>query len=480
MPEAIEQIVMVVCDISQESIPIDQAYVYKTGKYIKKEYEDTYKICDDCGSIYANDDDWIRIGHNQDERVCEDCRDEYFYCDDCNHYYHNDESYSIYDGDKYVCDRCYNDSYWSCSDCGCNVHNDDLYERNWDWYCESCLDNHPADDDDCEEKDWLIMGGDKDYELPKQTAYEAPTEVLSFINNFYDDWRSKFTLYKRKDIQASTTVEFDDKASIRLFDWRKKASYVSEQKFLKYANTMAINSSGVNVEYEYVDIMGVKRTRTESIMSVRDYYKKTLGSKFPAPQPDKNTFAKLNWFEITLSNDCKHKVELAEANGREFSSCQTSDNRDWYARGMHDWFTNGCNVPIAIKLQGKIVGRQLCRLMIDKDWKEYMFLDRLYLNSNYSQLKKKLHNDIAKRLRTMYDLAIPNRSEHDSPVSEYLYDTFHSEWANWPVSLRQPTRVLEQIKRGYYHDSYTRTYEYNGQVYDKIRDKNYIYLVNKK
>ena len=57
MPEAIEQIVMVVCDISQESIPIDQAYVYKTGKYIKKEYEDTYKICDDCGSIYADTDD---------------------------------------------------------------------------------------------------------------------------------------------------------------------------------------------------------------------------------------------------------------------------------------------------------------------------------------------------------------------------------------------------------------------------------------
>jgi len=50
-----------------------------------------------------------------------------------------------------------------------------------------------------------------------------------------------------------------------------------------------------------------------------------------------------------MSNEGMHKLALAEANNKAFSSCQNSSNVHDYAKGLRDWFNNDCNIPIAIK-----------------------------------------------------------------------------------------------------------------------------------
>jgi hypothetical protein len=60
-----------------------------------------------------------------------------------------------------------------------------------------------------------------------------------------------------------------------------------------------------------------------------------------------------------------------------------------------------------ISFGGQLVGRLLVRLMINENQKEYMFMDRLYLNSNHSQSREMLYQEILKWLLKKYDVAVP-------------------------------------------------------------------------
>jgi hypothetical protein len=76
-------------------------------------------------------------------------------------------------------------------------------------------------------------------------------------------------------------------------------------------------------------------------------------------------------------------------------------------------------------------------------------------------------------------LALPCNSEHDRSSYAMYKDNMgiDDRLELWGKSLRQPTRtILSDMNRTYYHDSYSRSLEYDWRVYDKIYAERYYIL----
>ena len=472
---------MVTCAVDNVAIPIDEAIELWTNIWIKKEYDGDYFICGDCDGVYHHDDQWSVSRWHETRLVCESCRnDNYFQCHCCNERYHDDYANTVEDYGK-VCDYCRESwDFFTCNNCWCGFHID---YSNTIWnniYCNGCYSNNEDDDSESEPKDGIIEKTSvvDITNLPEQVPYNIPEDVQEFLSDFYDENKCDFdTLYKYKDIDESSFISHDNEQAkvlvkqwIWCWHWNLSYIYNYETRLNQYKDILS--SKWVDVTYEYIDVMWKKKTRVESIMSIWEKFKRTLGDDFSQTKPDKKDFG-AEWFTVRISNDNDHKLRLAEANDVAFSSCQIKCNRKTYSRWIHDWFLNWCNIPVSIMQWDNLLWRQLCRLMLDEEWNEYLFLDRLYTNSSLSDVKAKLYVEIAKRLNKTRDLAIPRYSEHDNySVYDRLRWSFNFE--NWK-SLRTPSRKMNFIRRWYYHDSKTRTYENDNRIYDKIyRDNCYI------
>ena len=478
-----EPIATVLCEITWDTIAIDEAVDIWDWKFVKKEFEATRKRCADCWKVFDESNKERKRVRNWDI-VCLQCIDnDYFTCQCCDEFYPNDQKHETHGWD-FVCDTCRNEEYFYCHDCGWLFHNDDSHEYNDDYYCYDCIDRARDEDENLETKDGVIITTKSDEKLPKQTPYECPENIHKRLKNFYYDLKPihKQTLRKRKDIKLSSSIQLQSDLSFSLFNRRKWWLDIDIDReymeAMKYSKTRAISYDWVKVKYEFIDIMWKRKEREESIMSIREYYKKLLWDKFTTSKPDKADFTK-DTFEVELSNDLDHKMKLAEENDDAFHSCQTPENVNNYSKGMRDWFWNGCNIPVAVKSDWKIVGRQLCRLMIDNKWNEFLFLDRLYLNDRYWDSKRKIYVEIAKRLRKHFDLAVPTESRHDKPVANRLYEDMHNEFKEATLSLRQPMRWYNDIRRAYYHDSHTLTYEFKWMIYDKIDKWMHVQIISK-
>ena len=483
---------MVKCEITWNEIPkrdaVEVDELCWSKRYVHKDYKECWAKCDDCLEIYNAEDEWQEVYWWS--TVCQKCLDEnYTLCYDCDNYKPSD-SCSYYDWvNRVLCDGCVNDNYRECNECWNYYEIGDMHT--WDddeYYCEECIGWHIDDDNgnwEWEYKDWVIQTTNTNGDLPKQTPYACPEKLQKRLREFYSSWRDikDQNLHKRKDVKLEWVVALKSYLALKLFNHRKKWWNMSLSSIyynaFKYNKTEPVACDWVQITYSYVDIMGKKKERTESIMSIYEYYKKMCWDKFDRLKPNKDEFIKES-FNVVLDNNLDHKLALACENDNAFHSCQTSDNVDCYSRGMRDWFNNDCNIPIAIMVWKKIVGRQLCRLMIDWKWNEYLFLDRLYLNDRYWDYKKFLYVEIAKRLRKHFALAIPTHSQHDKPISDYLYDDFNKDRNQDWVSLRQPLRWYLDIHRWYYHDSFTQTRETGWMLYDKIAKDLYVYTLPKK
>lgn len=466
----------VTCLVSGEQIPITEAVELAPDKWVKTEYQDDYTICDRCWWLTSNDD----ATEFNDEIYCQDCKDdELRYCDDCWGLEYRDDCEWV--NDNTVCKSCYNNNYFYCERCWSTFHNDDYW---WDDMCRNCYDMVQEENDDWgEPKDWFIKYTDLSYWLDqKQTIWPMPQAVVDELAEFYWRGRCWLELSYRKTIEPiEFYVELDNSVAEKLFnDWARWthlnfSTIVYEA--LKYNKTKAISSSWVKVEYEYYNNLWKLVTKTESIHSVYEYYKRVLGDKITTNINDYH-FTKQK-YRCVLSNKTEHMLELFRGNGSKWSSCQTSDNTSSYSRWAWDWFNNWCNVPVAVYADDKLVGRMLCRLFYNNDMKEYLMPDRLYLNSNYATDKRKLLQSIVANLREHYDLVITDISEHDSTMYEYLYEIYKWEFDTSICSLRQPPRLNNSLERAYYHDSWTRTFWNSEWMYDKIKQNNY-YILPKK
>ena len=169
-----------------------------------------------------------------------------------------------------------------------------------------------------------------------------------------------------------------------------------------------------------------------------------------------------NWMTLhyVLSSDLEHKLLAFQKNNR-FGSCQKSENCDSYASWAYDAITNGCNCPILIykNWNKDPLGRITCRVMYDKEWKEYLLLERLYhdwtLWDNW--IRGRIYAQIAHDLKCKwYNVIASNYSAHDSSTYSYLARFGLS--ANKTVEdLCQPLRQLVN-GYGYYCDGWTKVY----------------------
>lgn len=466
----------VTCLVSNEQIPITEAVELAPDKWVKTEYQDDYTICDRCWWLITKDD----ATEFNDEIYCRDCKDnELRYCDDCWGLEYIDDCEWV--NDNVVCRSCYESNYFYCERCWGTFHNDDYW---WDDMCYGCWDEMQDENDDwAEPKDWVIEYTDLSYWLDqKQTIWPMPQAVVDELAEFY--WRGRFwlELSHRKTIEPiEFYVELDNSIAENLFNnWARWTGINATTRVidaLKYKRTKAINSSWVKVEYEYYNNLWKLTTKTESIHSVYEYYKRVLGDLMTTNMDDYH-FTKTK-YRCVLSNKTEHMLKLFRGNGSIWNSCQTSNNTKLYAKWAWDWFNNWCNVPVAVYDDEKLVGRMLCRLFYDNDMKEYLMPDRLYLSSNYATDKRKLIQGIVANLREHYDLVISANSEHDSTMYDYLYKNYKWEFDTSSCSLRQPARLNNSLERAYYHDSWTRTFGNSELMYDKIKQNNY-YILPKK
>lgn len=471
----------VYCEIDKVEIPLSEA-VEIWWKYVNVKYEDDAVKCDCCEAIWLNNDytnvEWWN------KMVCKSCLDEsYFRCNHCHEYIHNDESIYVENLGS-VCNDCVNNSsdFGYCERCENYFHNDDMATSR---RCSWC--SNDDDDDDVEEKDWKIAWSSNWKWLPTQEFYDCPQWVKDFLYDLYG-YTPNIKLSKYRDINLSHEIDFKNKLAERMFIWRqewKEIRNTNETRTISDTNKYSslsvkcIDSDWVNVTYEYIDNLWYKKVKTESIYSVHDYYKKIYWKNMLDNEIDKNKFCETK-FDLVLSNDIDHKIKLALANWYAFSSCQTEEYINSYAKWIWDWFNNWCNIPISLKVNWNIVGRMLTRLFIDKDNKEYLFMDRLYLNDMYSQQRKELYYKIALRLKEYFRVIVPRYSAHDTSVywvlSDYLPDENKLKFIDGESSLRQPLRYLWSIYRWYYHDSRSTTHEYDGKIYDYIYYRNFYIL----
>ena len=86
----------------------------------------------------------------QDDTIlCKECLDkkldneEIVKCECCDEYVEHDDTIHIYNLDKIVCDKCYDEYYRECRCCGEIHHYDDMMwsEDYEDWYCPGCYPN---------------------------------------------------------------------------------------------------------------------------------------------------------------------------------------------------------------------------------------------------------------------------------------------------------------------------------------------------
>ena len=137
--------------------------------------------CEDCGCIididdednYVQDDDgcyycrdcrffcqhcvslertrnrvWIS---DIEEEWCEYCADrDAFCCDKCGEYHTFDDCVEVEEefGTVYVCSDCAEWCTEECADCGERHYKRDMVEYNGKWYCESCAEEHKADEEE--------------------------------------------------------------------------------------------------------------------------------------------------------------------------------------------------------------------------------------------------------------------------------------------------------------------------------------------
>ena len=60
-----------------------------TDKMEGKKMTTNVKVCENCGRIIGEGEDYIIDGY--DRVVCEDCRQDMYYCEDCDNYYNEED-----------------------------------------------------------------------------------------------------------------------------------------------------------------------------------------------------------------------------------------------------------------------------------------------------------------------------------------------------------------------------------------------------
>ena len=95
--------------------------------------------CEDCDGVFCKDE--VDFATNQNgEKICESCREKnYWVCSDCDELIDNDDGgmNDIRNGDKQVCDSCFEHDYGAC-ECGYADKENNMTYFGDRWYCNDC------------------------------------------------------------------------------------------------------------------------------------------------------------------------------------------------------------------------------------------------------------------------------------------------------------------------------------------------------
>lgn len=432
-----------------------------------------------CHSILATHDQLLTEGLQQ-VSYCEEClnnmiakhevvyyKGEYYWhthpsimlCDRCWYPTHA----NVYSSNNWYCNKCFLNSRYIkdikyCPDCWC---------YHWEWLCTWCLNDISLknktglsfsvrkDSKSRDPKGWEYDGNsDADYVKSiwqYQIERDLSPETSAMLKDFYHhskDFKHYYTrepiyiewevTYNNTKILSDIKYALDDLRVGRLRDIRqcKKISKYSNY-YLKWLTDDWLVRRG------YIDVMWNIRERAESI------------NKFYEDIWVKKTNAQMTWqFKYVLSSDIKHKIKAFDLN-KKVSSCQKSHNYDSFARWAYDAITNGCNCPILLysKWSDEPFARITTRIMYDKQWQEYILIDRIYHSWEFSDslLKWTVYKWIVQDLKQKwYKVIASNYSAHDESTYAYLA----SLWMKSETVVKDLCQPLRRLiwSYGYYCD----------------------------
>lgn len=328
--------------------------------------------------------------------------------------------------------------------------------------------------------------------LPFQTQRDLPEDIIEDIDDFYwsyfledhnlDHYTTEYNFWEDLDVKwdvdiKTWSIEKTLKDAIfkesRQWDtfresdiklkWYKDSDLSTWLKQNKYRSMYfdKIDDEWY-VVWKYIDMFWNIREKKESI----------------------NVFYKAQWLweikeqwaiQITyrMSTDIRHKAEAFLRNDEwDFNSCQRSSNSSSYAKWAYDTITNWCICPILIYKRNNMeiaVWRITARIMYDKEWTEYILIERLYHDWTFSnqELRWEVYKWIVLDLRSKwYKVIVSNYSAHDESTLVYLQTLWLTEC--WTVlELFQPLRQLMiydiddnlmNKRRWYYADWWTECY----------------------
>ena len=275
-----------------------------------------------------------------------------------------------------------------------------------------------------------------------QTERELPEEISKMLWQFYH-WSKTFThYYTREPVNIKGTVKYSNIQALQniMDNLERERFHLSSivnrgWKLSRYHNYTLqwIDDNGL-VKWKYIDTFGNVRERSESINKFFDEFK------------IEKTNSQMAWeFEYVLSSDLMHKVKAFKLN-EKVASCQKTGNSDSYARWAYDAITNGCNCPILLYNPGsdEPFARITTRIMYDKEWQEYILIDRLYHSWQFSDsvMKWEVYKWIVQDLKAKwYKVIASNYSAHDNSTYSYLASLWMNS-SNKVIDLCQPLRGL--------------------------------------
>ena len=350
--------------------------------------------------------------------------------------------------------------------------------RSWVYYCPRCwvvhqwmcngwlMDVSPTADWRInftvrrESKSWSARGESVDNTsyISKIWQYqierELPSDVKELLRRFYYSNNNFLHYYTREPIYITGTVKYNNTQVIssimkELSKVKKDLSYSVEKwdKVSRYRNYFLqwVDDNWL-IKRKFIDTMWNIRERSESINKFYDEFNKEKTNTQMAAE-----------FTYVLSSSLKHKIDAFNLN-EIVHSCQKSGNSDSYAKGAYDAITNGCNCPILIynKWSKEPFARITTRILYDKEWQEYILIERLYHSWQFSDwlMKWEVYKAIVKDLKEKwYKVIASNYSAHDESTYAYLA----SLWMRSDTivtDLCQPLRRLHN-SCGYYCDGWT-------------------------
>lgn len=317
---------------------------------------------------------------------------------------------------------------------------------------------------------WLyeISIESKRFPTNKMEKIDYPKKLITWLKSFYksvlSSWDSPFTYWFKcdREIYEEFNIVFDNKEC-----WKKILRRYSDLNALepvhwfwetinKYRNTYDFKYSDWYVSYKYIDTMWNVKEKKETVVSFMSYMVNwKINPAEYMPQLE---------CKIIISNRLEDKLEILEHHWFN-GSCQRPGNCDYHSQWYHDMYYNWAMCVIKMYIWDKFSWRSLARILYDKDWTEYLLIDRIYRiwmlwnigDEIYHQLFQwilnKWYNVLSAIIRTAWPAIKNIESQKVKPLRKILIWPWRELFSKKPYS--------------YYNNSMTQTVRTNDWwIYD--------------